>query len=227
MSLIVNADDLGYDPAISRGICEAHARGIVTSASVMVDTPFAPEALDEAPATLDLGLHVVLAGDGEGASVGEEIDRQVGRFRTLRGSLPTHLDSHRHRHAAPQALPAFAEAARRWRIPLRALDGTMGALLRARGVAVADAFLGDASKRPCWTREALLAAVVALPRGVVELMCHPGYAPTHVRTSFGAEREVELAALCDPAVRLALERGAASLVGFATAFPRCGSADAP
>ena len=29
-------------------------------------------------------------------------------------------------------------------------------------------------------------------------MMHPGHAPTHVRTGFGAEREIELAAAVDP-----------------------------
>ncbi|MCM2333784.1 MAG: ChbG/HpnK family deacetylase, partial [Anaeromyxobacteraceae bacterium] len=43
--LVVNADDLGYDPEIDRGILEAHARGLVTSATAMVETPFAAAAL--------------------------------------------------------------------------------------------------------------------------------------------------------------------------------------
>jgi hypothetical protein len=68
-------------------------------------------------------------------------------------------------------------------------------------VATADAFLGDAERRPAWTEEALLAALRALPDGLTELMAHPGYRPSHARTSFGAEREVELAALTSPRVR--------------------------
>ena len=62
--------------------------------------------------------------------------------------------------------------------------------LRAEGVLTTDAFLGDAALRPCWTRERLLAALSSLPEGVVELMCHPGYAPTHARTSFAAASAV-------------------------------------
>lgn len=216
--LIVNADDLGYDPAIDEGIFEAHARGIVTAASAMVDTPFAAGALAGAPATLDLGLHVVVrAGLGE-AQLPDEIARQLSLFRALRGSGPTHLDSHRHAHASPAALRAFAEAARREGIPLRALDAPMREALRLRGVATADAFLGDAGLRPCWNRERLVAALEALPEGVAELMCHPGRAPSQVRTSFGAEREVELAALCDPAARATLARRGAALRGFAAVF---------
>ena len=42
--LIVNADDLGRSPGVNRGVIEAHAGGIVTSASLMVRWPAAAEA---------------------------------------------------------------------------------------------------------------------------------------------------------------------------------------
>ena len=41
--LIVNADDLGASASVNRGILEAHERGIVTSASLMVDMPASEE----------------------------------------------------------------------------------------------------------------------------------------------------------------------------------------
>lgn len=216
--LVVNADDLGYDPAIDEGILEACQRGIVSAASAMVDTPFAASALARAPAALDLGLHVVVPEACGAAGLPAEIARQLARFRALRGAGPTHLDSHRHAHASEAALLAFADAARAEGIPLRVLDARMRDVVRSRGAATADAFLGDAGLRPCWTRERLLAALGSLPAGVVELMCHPGRTPSHVRTGFGAEREVELAALCDPAARAALSANGVSLQGFAAAF---------
>ena len=217
--LIVNADDLGYDPAIDRGILEAHVRGIVTSASAMVETPYAERSMAEAPATLDLGLHVVVQPGLPEAELPAEIARQLGRFRALRGAPPTHLDSHRHAHASTAAaLRAFADAARAEGVPLRALDATMRASLHRQGVRTADAFLGDAALRPCWSLGRLLAALRELPQGAVELMCHPGHLPTHARTSFAAEREVELAALCDPAARAELAARGVALRGFASAF---------
>src|SRR5207247_11145801 len=42
--LIVNADDFGQSAGVNRGIIEAHERGIVTSASLMVRWPAANEA---------------------------------------------------------------------------------------------------------------------------------------------------------------------------------------
>lgn len=199
--LVVNADDLGYDPEIDRGILEAHAGGIVTSATAMVDTPFAAAALRSAPHTLGIGLHAVLAPGAGRAEAEAALRRQLARFADLRGATPTHLDSHKHAHAAPAVLEAVAAVALEAGLPVRALDVPMRALLRARGVVTADHFLGDAALRPAWTEEALLAALGALREGVTELMAHPGHRPSHARTSFGVEREVELAALCSPAAR--------------------------
>jgi predicted glycoside hydrolase/deacetylase ChbG (UPF0249 family) len=197
--LVVNADDLGYDPEIDRGILEAHARGLVSSATAMVEAPFAAEALAAAPRTLGVGLHAVLDPAASAEEAESALRRQLARFVSLRGRGPTHLDSHKHAHASPAVLEAFGRVAAEAALPVRALDAPMRARLRARGIAAADAFLGDAARRPAWTLEALLAALAAVGEGVTELMAHPGYAPSRARTSFGAEREVELRALCHPA----------------------------
>jgi predicted glycoside hydrolase/deacetylase ChbG (UPF0249 family) len=212
--LVVNADDLGYDPQIDRGIFEAHARGVVTSATAMVDTPFASAALRAGPASLALGLHAVLDPTLPRAQAEAELLRQIARFAALRGAPPTHLDSHKHHHARPELLAAFAAAAAAQGLPVRALDARMRDLLRGHGVRTTDHFLGDADLRPCWTPERLAAALAALEDGTTELMCHPGYAPSHARTSFGAEREVELRALCDARVREALAGAGVVLATF-------------
>jgi chitin disaccharide deacetylase len=213
--LIVNADDLGYDPEIDRGILEAHARGIVTSATAMVDTAFAADALRAAPASLGIGLHAVLdpALSREGAE--RELIRQIERFATLRGAPPSHLDSHKHHHAAPELLAAFVAVGKARALPVRALDSKMRDGLRAAGVRTPDAFAGDAQLRPCWTADRLFAAIVALQEGTTELMCHPGYAPAHARTSFGVEREAELQAVCDVGVRDVVARDKIELISFA------------
>jgi chitin disaccharide deacetylase len=59
--LIVNADDLGYDPATSDAICEVFARGAITSASGMVFMEDSERAFRLALAAgLPLGLHLNL-----------------------------------------------------------------------------------------------------------------------------------------------------------------------
>ncbi len=218
--LVVNADDLGYDPEIDRGILEAHRLGLVTSASAMVDTPFAERALGEAPDTLGLGLHAVLDTGLDAAAAREEIERQLRRFERLRGRPPTHLDTHRHAHASPAVLQAVAGAAGSRRLYARALDGAMRKALREAGALAADHFLGDAAARPCWTLERLLSALAAPGEGMSEIMCHPGYRPARARTSFGAEREVELRALTDPRALEAARASGALLVAFGGAAAR-------
>jgi predicted glycoside hydrolase/deacetylase ChbG (UPF0249 family) len=202
--VLVVADDLGYDPAIDQGILEAHARGVVTAASALVDGPFAGAALAAAPVTLGLGLHLALPPGTTEAEAGREIVRQLRLFESIRGAPPVHVDGHRHVHAEPPVLAALLEVAGPLRLRVRALDAPMRDRIRASGARACDHFLGDAALRPCWTPARLIAAVAELPGGTTEIMMHPGLRPTHVRTSFGVEREVELAAAADPRVRDAL-----------------------
>src|SRR5215469_11365912 len=58
--LIVNADDFGASCGINRGVMEAHERGILTSASLLVDAQGAKEAaaLCGTAPNLSVGLHV-------------------------------------------------------------------------------------------------------------------------------------------------------------------------
>jgi predicted glycoside hydrolase/deacetylase ChbG (UPF0249 family) len=61
--LIVNADDYGFSEGVSRGIIEGHLQGVITSTSVMVNMPFAGEAISKAKlqaSDLGLGLHLNL-----------------------------------------------------------------------------------------------------------------------------------------------------------------------
>lgn len=82
--LIVNADDLGRTPGINAGIFEAHARGLVTSATLMVGFTPAKEATDAWARSpeIGIGLHVALTG-GRPILPSEEVPSLVdgeGRF---------------------------------------------------------------------------------------------------------------------------------------------------
>lgn len=61
--LIINSDDYGRTPEISRGIREAHLKGVVTSTTCMMNIPTTADdvvvALKETP-KLGLGVHLVL-----------------------------------------------------------------------------------------------------------------------------------------------------------------------
>src|SRR5437016_573252 len=140
--LIVNGDDFGASRGINRGILEAHHRGILTSTSLLVDTPWSEDAacLSRAAPDIGIGLHVDFAlqgseirGQGSGPTpeltpdprpltpgdCRAELHRQFRRFQELIGCPPTHLDSHRNVHRDPGLLPHFADLARQYGLPLR------------------------------------------------------------------------------------------------------------
>ena len=64
--LIINSDDYGRTPEISRGIRESHMHGVVTSTTCMMNIPTTPLdieiALRETP-RLGLGVHLVLTAE--------------------------------------------------------------------------------------------------------------------------------------------------------------------
>lgn len=276
--LIVNADDYGRSPGVSRGILHAHRQGIVTSTTVMVNQPFAQAQLAQALACTDgstgltaglgVGLHLVFTAwqpvlppetipglvDSDGyffdqhtvwaqaddiplAALQAELTAQIGRFAAWAGRLPDHLDCHHFVHLYPRFFQVYVELAAQFGLPLRVpfppeadfrqavdtlvfLEGfphdlvrgmivTNTNLLRARNLAHPDHFIASFFGREALTLDHLLGLLDALPEGVSELMCHPGYddAPSSssghslAGSSYRAERELELALLTNPAVR--------------------------
>ena len=79
--LIINADDFGLTPAVSRGILDGHAAGVITSTSVMVTTPGWEDARGRLrDSSIDIGLHLNL---GVGRPLTEArtlIDPKTGDF---------------------------------------------------------------------------------------------------------------------------------------------------
>jgi len=59
--LVINSDDFGLTPAVSRGILDGHAAGVITSTSVMVTTPGWEDARARLrDSSIDIGLHLNL-----------------------------------------------------------------------------------------------------------------------------------------------------------------------
>ncbi len=169
--LIVNADDLGRTLGINDGIFAAHAGGIVTSATLMVNFPASAEAADRLAGypRLGVGLHVALTGgsptldpgrvpslvdgygrlprkpdglhDARAAEILAEVRAQVERFGRLVGRLPTHLDSHHHSHRLDPVCDALAEAAREHELPVRNAGPRVQSRLREAGVATTGCFV--------------------------------------------------------------------------------------
>ncbi len=94
--LIVNADDFGRTPGVVEGTLEAHLKGIVSSATVMILERAAAEgvrqAIERAP-RLALGLHIVLTGGGPPASAPTSVPTLApgGKFVPDAKALPEKL----------------------------------------------------------------------------------------------------------------------------------------
>ena len=200
--LIVNADDFGLTAGVNQGIVEAHVDGIVTSTSLMVDRPAAADAARlarEHPA-LSVGLHYVEDGPeiDEPGHAARTFATQLERFRDLTGSDPTHVDSHHHVHLT--RIEMFAPLVEPLGVPLRG-DG------RARFIA---AFYGQPRRGvvdlECVRAPFLLELLATEATDELnELGCHPARVTADLVSSYTAEREVELATLTEPSLRLRIE----------------------
>lgn len=223
--LVVNADDFGLSHGVNRGVALAHEQGIVTSASLMVR----PDAADDAAAFarthpgLSIGLHVdlgeweyacdawravyeVVSADERNA-VEAELERQLGRFRRLVGRAPTHLDSHQHVHRDEPVRSVLMDAAAALGVPLRG-EGD---------VRYCGEFYGQTGRGEpilsAVSAASLVALIQRLPEGAVELGCHPA-AARDAPSVYRDERVAELAALCDPRVRRAIQTEGIELCSF-------------
>src|SRR3989441_11370082 len=73
--LVVNADDFGLSAGVNRGILEAHAAGVVSSVSVLVNTPGGTDGAR------------LLRGIGPGLGGGLHLNLTTGRPVSWGGSL--------------------------------------------------------------------------------------------------------------------------------------------
>jgi predicted glycoside hydrolase/deacetylase ChbG (UPF0249 family) len=224
--LIVNADDFGLTQGINRGIFQAHERGIVTSASLMVRGEAAEEAGQYArrhPA-LSVGLHIDLAEwefvDGawraryevvpadDAAAVAGEIERQLKRFEVLVGRPPTHLDSHQHVHRDAPVREIVLAQGERLDIPVRHMHPAITYCGAYYGQ------MGDGSPIPDSLSLGHLEEILReLPPGITELLCHPGL-DGDVDSVYREERAREVETLCDPRLPRVLEQMGIVLLSF-------------
>jgi predicted glycoside hydrolase/deacetylase ChbG (UPF0249 family) len=204
-TLIVNADDFGLTPGVSRGILDAHERGIVTSTTVLVNRTIAPATLERLGASrLGVGLHLNLTlgapvtdarrvpslVDGEGRFLRDareaaararadeariELGYQIDAFRAMLGRFPTHLDTHHHVGRHEPILTLVLEFARALKVPVRSQDDAVRAAARRLRLRTPDHFMGESGPEPYWSAERVLEHLRALPPGVSEFMTHPGY----------------------------------------------------
>ena len=226
--LIFNADDFGASTGVNRGIIHAHTHGVVTSTSLMVTGHAVQEAvaLSRQHPSLAVGLHWDVWGEDERAfdaddaeAVRDELRVQLRRFQDLVGRDPTHLDSHKHAHRSPNAMPVFCEVGAELGIPVRG-DGQVAYL---RGFyaqwewKVTDLRHVSSDFLQHLVRTEVLA-------GFSEIGCHPGYVSPYYHAVYLSEREAELDTLTTNAIRATLAEENIELISFADVLRHDGAA---
>lgn len=180
-------------------------------------------------------------------AVEQEFAAQIEKILAA-GLRPTHLDTHKHTHLAPPVLEAVLRVAGRYGIPwirrpfdvplpavqgqaplrrrainraLRPLQQRFGRRLAANGCRATDHFAGFQLTGGYQARH-LAELIRALPEGLTEFMCHPGYCDDELRaapTRLTESRETELRALQSDEIRATLERAGVELTSFVDAGP--------
>jgi predicted glycoside hydrolase/deacetylase ChbG (UPF0249 family) len=172
-----------------------------------------------------------------------ELTAQIERFADLAGHLPDHLDCHHFVHLYPPFFQVYTDLAHRYHLPLRVpfppetdfgtalktlpyLEGfprdlvrgmivTNSARLRTREAAYPDHFIATFFGRDALTLDYLISLLDCLPKGISELMCHPGLNdPGLASSTYRDEREMELALLTHPSVRKRVKDREIELVTF-------------
>jgi predicted glycoside hydrolase/deacetylase ChbG (UPF0249 family) len=254
--LIINADDLGLTPGVTRGIIDAHLNGIVTSTSAMMNSSYIAESLKAASRlapNLGIGIHLVLTWgkpllpvekvpslvgndgrfykihqlSGQAINILEvraEWQAQIESF-LVSGRKPDHLDSHHHCSYSSQNLFAvMLELAKEFDLPLRFPSQPEGDFPAIEHLVQVLDRSSIRSPQSCITRfydegvsiADLSEIISAIPEGISELMCHPGYADSVLaaESSYTAEREKELRILTSDETKAYLEENRVLLARF-------------
>ena len=224
--LIINADDLGRSEGIIRGVAKAFDEGIVTSAGLMVRWPAAAEAAVDAREhqAFSVGLHFDLSEcyyrdgwrliyrvvpDGLEETIEQDVEWQLNEFLRRLGHPPTHLDSHQHVHRQEPTRSVLTAAGTRLGIPVRMCSPRV----QYCGDFYGQARTGEPHPEAI-TIDFLLALIAAQSDGITELGCHPAIRPEE-GSRYAEERPRELAVLCDPQARHAIDAAGFRLISFA------------
>jgi hopanoid biosynthesis associated protein HpnK len=170
-----------------------------------------------------------------------EFSAQIAKL-VAAGLRPSHLDTHQHIHLHPRVGAVLARVGRQhgigwarrlcehcpppWRYGAwgrRAVAAMANLVARSaqshlneNGLKTADAFTGFVLTGRL-TSAALRATLAALPEGVTELMCHPGYRDAELSaasTVLQQQREIEFHALADASWRDWLRERGVRLTSF-------------
>lgn len=241
MKLIVNADDFGLTDGVTYGILDAMSRGIVTSTTMMVNTPGTQKAaaiVRENP-ELAVGLHInislgmpltncpslteggvflkpsAIANDERYSEdeLYQEMSAQYHRFVELTGRKPSHMDSHLYAHQKfPKVSRVIRKLADEKFLPVRDLETDRFPCIH---------FEGNLKVKTGETQADLKVKCLQLIDGlasypVAELMVHPAFPDDWLmsNSSYNIQRSMEHAVLTDPDICRFISQAAIELATF-------------
>jgi predicted glycoside hydrolase/deacetylase ChbG (UPF0249 family) len=223
--LIINADDFGLAPGINQAVIDLHQAGVVTSTSLMINTPGFNDAVKRVRhvPTLGVGLHFNLSEgspiappnwipslvdhkgefsnnlDWDESDVMTELKAQMHRLQSA-GINPTHIDSHGFIQKRMAVYRPMLILARTMNLPMRRTGWEPDTRINSLP-GVVDKFYSNVYFEVNG-KSLLLNNLHSVPHGTSELICHPGYVDEHLpKVSTWTEvREIEYNVLADPEV---------------------------
>lgn len=178
-------------------------------------------------------IPTLLTGEGRFRKVGPQLEKlplaaetrleycaQIEQFYRFFGRLPTHLDTHHQVHNHPFYLTILAEIANRYKLPLRRSKLLAELTSYDFHFLTADYLWGDLDPDGYWRRPKLESVLSHLPKGINEVMCHPGHNDQDLQalSSFTTGRDEEMKLFSDPALRVLLEKQSIQLSHFGVCY---------
>jgi len=118
-------------------------------------------------------------------------------YLASRGLNPTHIDSHHHIHAQGAVFAVVASFAIRRGVPVRSCDDAIRMRLKRLGIPTTERFSAAFYGENHVTPQDFLRILDLSDCASLEIMCHPGFNSTELKSesTYSSERELELSVL--------------------------------
>lgn len=203
-SVIINGDDFGLTKGCTDGIIKAMKEGVVTSATVMINMPYAFKSIEigKKKGIKELGLHLNLTCGKPITSISNiaSLVDESGRFYKRRNQLfpkikleeakvelenqiktflntgiqLTHFDSHHHIHMYDGIREIVGDLAKKYDVSLRSPNEETKKYLLSNGIKTTDYFSMDFYGEKA-NFDNLKAIIEGFPDGLIEIMTHPAF----------------------------------------------------
>lgn len=173
MKLIINADDFGFSKSINDGIIDAYKEGLISSTTIMINMPYACDAISKwkENSLLGIGLHINLT---QGSPISNDVKSLVDEnnvfykhrkienqeitvtyedaYKEIKAQIEKvlsfnvkidHLDYHHNIHLNPAIRKALIDLALEYNLPLRTIDRDFRKVVLTAGIKTPDDFSFD------------------------------------------------------------------------------------